>query len=341
MSFDFLSYWAIGIYYISIIMYVCLDGFGIGLGCLHIFGRNNDEKRLFLNAVGPVWDGNAVWIVITTGILLAAFTKVFTSLLSGFYLPMMGLVFGFMIRSAAIEFRSKRTGPLWRWSWDTIFWLASLGMALDFGCILGHTIQGIPIGPSGLIEPHSFPFFSLYPLFVAFFTLFLFSTHGGMYLLNKVEGDLKEYIRNIIVSIYPLLIVSWVVVTWITFDRHFHMVEIFQIYPLLTALIFLSIGSLIFVPVLLRNKKDTAAFFCSCILLISFVSIYAVGMYPVFAYSSTDMQYSLTLFNSANSYLSLLVIFIVSLCGLPLSFFYFSYIYKVFRGSVSLTPTSY
>lgn len=123
MSIEFLTYWSATIFYIGVILYVCLDGFGLGLGCLHIFGRNDKERRLFLNAVGPVWDGNAVWIIITTGVLLAAFTKVFTSLLSGFYLPMMVLIFGFMVRSAAIEFRSKRESILWRNCWTMCFGL--------------------------------------------------------------------------------------------------------------------------------------------------------------------------------------------------------------------------
>jgi len=246
-----------------------------------------------------------------------------------------------MIRSAAIEFRSKNDSKVWRHTWDFVFWIASLLLALDFGIILGHTIQGVPIDATGVIAPHSFRFFSIYPLIVGFFSLFLFSVHGGMYALNKTEGALAKYVKRIVLALYPLLIISWIILTIATFTQHIHMLDIFTMYPAMFSLIFVATATLLGLPYLVLKKRFTAAFFVSCLLIFSFVTIYASGMYPYFAVSSLDKAFSLSIFNCANSYLSLFVVFVVSVCGIPLSFFYFSYVYKVFRGVVKINQTSY
>ncbi len=341
MSYDFLAYWAFIIYILSVIMYVCLDGFGLGLGCLHIFARTDRERRVFLNAVGPVWDGNAVWIVIVTGILLAAFSKVFTSLLSGFYLPMMGLIFGFMVRSAAIEFRSKRDGKLWRNIWDYVFFLTSVGMALDFGMILGHTIQGVPIEKNGMLDPHAYPFFTAYPVAVGVMTTLLFALHGATYVMNKVESETLDHMRKRALFLYPFFVCAWIITTGMTLFVQKHMLSVFETYPVFLLFALLFIGAIILLPLSLYQRKPSAAFFSSATLLTSLVLLYAVGMQGVFAHSSLNPLFSLTIENSANSYLSLFVVFVVSVCGLPLSFFYFSYIYKVFKGKVTIDTSSY
>ena len=127
--------------------YAILDGFDLGVGILHPLVRDEHEKRLVLNSIGPLWDGNEVWLVTFGGALFAAFPEVYATLLSGFYLPVMVILFSLIGRAISIEFRSKAHSPRWRAYWDFSFFLSSLVVTFVFGLALGNVVQGIPIGP--------------------------------------------------------------------------------------------------------------------------------------------------------------------------------------------------
>src|SRR6476620_9908964 len=141
------------LFVIIIAGYLILDGFDMGVGILHLFAAKSDaERRVSLNSIGPVWDGNEVWLVLGGGVLFAAFPFAYASLFSGFYLALMLLLLVMILRTVAIEFRSKRPGPGWRRSWDVIFWITSLGMALLFGVAFGNIISGVPLDANGNIQ---------------------------------------------------------------------------------------------------------------------------------------------------------------------------------------------
>src|SRR5271167_4276320 len=130
---------------IAIVAYATLDGFDLGVGCLHLFAKGDQERRLMINAIGPVWDGNSTWIVIGGGVLFAAFPKAFSTLAPNLYTPFMMMLFGFMLRAASIEFRSKKHQSWWTSLWDGGFFLASLVLAFIVGLFLGNLIQGLPL----------------------------------------------------------------------------------------------------------------------------------------------------------------------------------------------------
>src|SRR3989344_4235601 len=129
----------------SVLAYTVLDGFDLGVGALHLFARGDTQRRTFLNAIGPVWDGNEVWIVIVMGGMFAGFPNVYATIFSGFYTLLMFLIAGLMFRAAAIEFRSKQESPGWRSLWDIVFSFASILVAFVRGLMMGNMIVGVPL----------------------------------------------------------------------------------------------------------------------------------------------------------------------------------------------------
>lgn len=342
MSISILQHIALLIFLFSAIAYATLDGFDLGVGCLHLFARKDEERRVFLNAIGPVWDGNSVWIVISTGILLAGFPKVFASLLSGLYIPMMLLVFGFMFRSASMEFRSKKESFLWRSTWDVLFFLASLLISIDLGLILGNLIQGMPLNHTGIILWDQLCFMNPYAFLIACFILIFFTLHGCLYLLIKTEGTIQKHLLKLS---YPLVITFlglWLFTTLATYKYFpFMMGRIFK-HPVLIIFVIISLFGILFIPYQLYKERFGWAFIGSCVAILSLMLLYAIGTYPDLIISSKDPENSsLSIFNSSSSPITLWVIFFVALAGAPLSIFYVSYVYKIFKGKVKLDSTSY
>lgn len=328
------------LFVVSMIAYAALDGFDLGVGCLHLFARTDHERRIFLNSIGPVWDGNSVWIVICVGVLFAGFPKAFTSLFSGLYLPMMGLLFGFMFRAVAMEFRSKRKGKAWRRTWDFLFFLSSLALTLNLGFIIGNLIEGVPLDDKGHVIKEQLHFFSVYTFSVALLNLFLFSMHGAIYLTMKTEGELQERIQRWVTPLIFGFTLSWSTTTFFTAIHCPHMLAPFLKYPFLFGVVLLAIGSIFSIPFAESRRYYGLAFIASCGSIATLVTLTGIGLYPFVIRSSVlTEEHSLTLFNSSTSHATLLAISIVALIGVPLTFFYLSYLYRVFRGKVHIDET--
>ncbi len=137
-----------GVIGVAALFYVVLDGFDLGVGALHLLARNDTQRRVFLNAIGPVWDGNEVWIVIVMGGLFAGFPNAYATIFSGFYTLLMFLIAGLIFRAAAIEFRSKRESSIWRNLWDVVFAFSSILVAFILGVLIGNMVEGIPLNAS-------------------------------------------------------------------------------------------------------------------------------------------------------------------------------------------------
>ncbi|HEY4831972.1 MAG TPA: cytochrome d ubiquinol oxidase subunit II, partial [Waddliaceae bacterium] len=176
--------------------FAILDGFDLGVGIFHLFSKKDEERRLMLNSIGPVWDGNEVWLVTAGGALFAGFPHVYATLCSAFYFPFILLLTGIIFRAVAIEFRSKQPMAWWRWTWDVLFSFASLVISLGLGIVMGNLIAGIPIDQhkeffgdfTSLLHPYAF--------LVGMLTVALFAMHGIIYLLMKTEKELHEKMRS-------------------------------------------------------------------------------------------------------------------------------------------------
>src|SRR6185436_6301206 len=181
-----------GLFVAIVAGYLILDGFDIGVGIAHLFVAHNDEeRRMVLNSIGPVWDGNEVWIVLAGGVLFAAFPLVYASLFSGFYLAFMLVLLVMILRTVAIEFRSKHESSKWRTAWDTVFSAASIGLGLLFGIAFGNVLSGVPLNQNGDIHASLMDLVSPYTLLIGVTAVAMFATHGAIFLSLKTEGELQ------------------------------------------------------------------------------------------------------------------------------------------------------
>ena len=329
------------VFMFAIVAYTVLDGFDLGVGCLHLFSKGDQERRLMINSIGPVWDGNATWIVIGGGVLFAAFPKAFSILTPNLYTPFMLLLFGVMLRAASIEFRSKGHQKWWTKLWDGGFFFASFVLALIVGLFLGNLIQGLPLDEKGVLVGGAIDLFAPYPLLIAILGIACFMMHGSLYLLMKTEGEFHQKVRGWAHRCILFFIITWFAGTLATFLTQPRMVEPFYHYPEIGIFPLLSLTSIFMIFRMIRLKRDGMAFLFSCLSILFLLLLYVIGTFPYIAYSTLDPQYSLTFMNSSVSELSLWILVGVTLTGAPLSFFYFPYIYKVFKGKVVLDTHSY
>jgi cytochrome d ubiquinol oxidase subunit II len=208
MSFDLNSVWFM-LVGLLLTGYAILDGFDLGVGALHLFTSKDEDRRIFLNAIGPVWDGNEVWLVTGGGALFAAFPHVYATVFSGFYLALMLLLMMLIFRAVAIEFRSKQPMAWWRRAWDVSFSIASVVSSLLLGVALGNIAWGVPLRPDheyagtflGLLNPYS--------LMVGLTTVALFTMHGAIYLVMKTQGELHDKVRGWINNAIILFVICW------------------------------------------------------------------------------------------------------------------------------------
>lgn len=330
------------VFLFAIVAYAVLDGFDLGVGCLHLFARGDLNRRIMINAIGPVWDGNSTWIVIGGGVLFAAFPKAFSTLAPNLYTPFMMMLFGFMLRAASIEFRSKRESQRWRKLWDSGFFLASLILTLMVGAILGNLIQGVALNDQGVMEGGFLALLTPYPLLIAILGISCFMMHGALYLLMKTQGAFHNAVRSWAHKSVGAFFILWVITTVVTVIIHPHMIEPFFNYPILIMVPLLSFGAIIGIVQAIKNRWDGLAFTFSCMTILLLLLLFVIGTFPNIAYSTIDPdQNSLTFMNSSVSEFALWILAGVALTGVPLSFFYFPYIYKVFKGKITIDSMSY
>ena len=335
------SVWFV-LYVVIIGGYVILDGFDLGVGVLSpVLARTDTEKRLVLNSIGPVWDGNEVWLVLGGGALFAAFPLVYASLFSGFYLAMMLVLLVLILRTVAIEFRSKRESPRWRALWDWFFFGSSLGITLLLGVALGNVIRGVPLDSQGNMSVSLIDLLNPYSLAVGLAGVAMLSMHGAFFLTQKVEGDLldrtKALIPRLVAAFFALttVVIAWTL--WLDrpiddnyFDRRWIVV-----FPLVALLA--TVAGWRF----MLRQMYLSAFMCSAATIALLLASVAAGLYPVMLPSSTNPSYDLTVYNAASQDMTLRVMLVIAVIGMPFVLLYTAGVYYFFRGKVRLDDESY
>ena len=322
--------------------YVIMDGFDLGVGILHPFAAKTDrERRIMLNSIGPVWDGNEVWLVLGGGVLFAAFPLVYASLFSGLYTAMMLILLVLILRTVAIEFRSKRPSPRWRTTWDWVFFGASFGIALLLGVAIGNIIIGLPLDAQGNIFLALTDLLSPYALLVGVTTVFMLATHGAIYLSMKADGELLARIERWVPRLMAIFFVLNTVLVGATVFLHAHVSDSYLAQPLLVILPALGLLSVIVAWWMVRRHRYFIAFLFSSAMIAGLMLSIAVGMYPNLLVSSIDPQYNLTIFNAASAPNTLTVMLVFAVVGMPFVLLYTAGVYYVFRGRVQLGPESY
>lgn len=337
--FQFIWYLIIGV---SVVLYTVLDGFDLGVGCLHPFAKGDHQRRLMLNAIGPVWDGNEVWLIIVFGGMFVGFPPVYASICSAFYSLIMILIAGLMIRAVSIEFRSKHASPTWRTFWDGMFSIGSYVIAFTIGVVLGNLIVGIPIDPEGEFLGSFFGFFTPYTILVGLMGTAVFMMHGAIYMLMKTEGEMHERVRKWVNPSIMVFIALYLVTTFMTLVYKAHMIDLMKRIPYLFGVGVLTLLAIMCVPYFVHRKKDGTAFIFSSLSITFLIGLFGLGTYPYMVRSSINNGIdSLTLFNSAASIETMRVVLLVALIGVPLVLAYGYWIYKIFRGKVKIDEASY
>lgn len=330
------------IFVILLIGYAILDGFDLGVGMLHLFAKKDQERRILLNAIGPVWDGNEVWLVTAGGALFAGFPDIYATMLSAFYMPVMILLSGLIFRAVAIEFRSKQPMEWWRWTWDMIFFIGSFLISFMLGIILGNLIHGIPLNAYKEFTGNLETIFHPYAFLTGLLTVSLFAMHGSIYILMKTEGDFHDRMRSRANPCIILFIIMYAVTTMATLIYMPHMVRAFHDRPLFFIIAIMNILFVANIPREIYHGRDVRAFISSCLNIICLLALYAIGTYPHVIRATQDPDHlSLTIYNSASSSLTLEILFLIALIGIPLVIAYTFVVYYIFRGKVKIDPHSY
>lgn len=321
--------------------YAILDGFDLGVGGLHLLAKDDKERRLFLNSIGPVWDGNEVWLVTGGGALFAAFPEVYATVFSGFYLAFMLLLLALIFRATAIEFRSKRESPIWRAIWDISFSVASLLAALLMGVALGNIIWGIDLNETNEFYGGLLDLLHPYPLLTGITTVALFLMHGSIYLVLKTEGETQARIRGWVKYTMIGFFVTYGITTMATLIYAPHMVVRFKENPVLFLLPLAVLLIVANVPREIDRGREFRAFLSSCTAIAGLLALFAVGVFPNLVRSVPELSNSLNIYNAASSQKTLSIMLVIALMGVPLVLAYTASIYYIFRGKVKLDSMSY
>lgn len=321
--------------------YAILDGFDLGVGILHLAARNEKERRLMMNSIGPLWDGNEVWLVTFGGAMFAAFPNAYASVFSGFYVAFMLLLFALIFRAVSIEFRSKRDSQAWKRFWDFSFFGASLLATFLFGVAVGNALAGLPIDAHGVFAGSFLDLLRPYPILLGLLTVAFAMMHGAIYLYLKTEGELQQLVHRWMWRGFGFTLICYILATIFTLAlipgaaRNFHGNGWAWAVVVITVLAFANIPRAIFLG------RPLAAFLSSAVTILALVAVFSLTLYPNLVISSLSPAYSLNIFNAASSPKTLKIMAIIALIGMPFVLGYTSAIYWAFRGKVKITEHSY
>ncbi len=321
--------------------YAILDGFDLGAGAWHLFFKEEESRRIALNAVGPVWDGNEVWLVIGGGALFAGFPEAYASLFSAMYIPFM-LFLGFLIfRAVSIEFRGKEPMKWWKNLWDVSYSISSAALALLLGVVLGNVLRGISLGEDFEFAGHWLEFLNPYALMVGLTTLAMFMVHGAIFLAMKTEGRLFKKVERLLWRAIFFLVATFVVVTILSIAFFPHLTDKFIDNPVLFVVPLLAFLSIANVPRLASKKKYLQSFLFSALSISFLLILVAIELFPIVILSTIDQAYNLTVYNAASSDKALGIMLTIVAIGGPLVIVYTVFVYRTFWGKVKLDETSY
>jgi cytochrome d ubiquinol oxidase subunit II len=327
-------FFLVGVLFIG---YAILDGFDLGVGFWHLRAKGDDERREMLNAVGPVWDGNEVWLLTAGGALFGAFPAVYATVFSGFYLALMLVLLVLMARAISFEFRSQVASPGWRKAWDVVFSISSTVAIVLFGVALGNILRGIPLDAGGNYTGTFFGLLNPFALMTGVLSLAMLAFHGALYMVMKGSGDLEERARGWAGPAGIAYLVLFLIAGVVTAATQGHLLDNYRAYPLLwtipVAVLSLIAGALF----LHRNGESGRAFLCSSLSIAAIWAQVGAGLFPKMVPALNNPELSLTLSNAASGALTLKAMLIIALLGMPVVLGYTIWVYWAFKGKVDLS----
>ncbi len=315
-------------------VYFMLDGFVLGLGFTSRFiAKNDTEKRILINSVGPVWDGNEVWLITAGGATFAAFPTTYALMFSYLYTALLLLLFSLIVRGVSFEFRGKIDSSTWKQSWDNAITVSSFLPALLFGVAFGNIFKGLPMDASGyhgglisLLNP--------YGILTGLLFVFLFAVHGALYSTVKTTGDLSDRAFALARMLWiPLLLIAVVFLGYTAYATKLY--DNYMKAPVLFIIPVVAVLALVAVQAFMFYKKPLKAFTASCITIVFVVLTGVAGLFPNLIPSSLDPAYSLTIFNSSSSQYTLRIMTVVAFIFVPTVIAYKIWVYRIFRAPVT------
>ena len=312
-------------------VYAILDGFDLGVGILSLFARSKAERGLHVAAIGPVWDGNEVWLLASGNVLFGAFPVAFATVFGGFYLPLVFVLLALIARAVSIEFRLLHASSRWLRTFDLGFGLGSLVPALLFGVAVGNVLRGVPVGPGFAWQGSFVGLLNPYALLVGLVACAFFVMHGALYLRGKVEGALADRMRRIALAAHAVFVALYAAATVMT-TRVSPGLFAKAGSPLFLTLCALLAAALAAIPLATAVGKVKLAFAASSATIALAVLLAALSAHPVLVPSTLGAGLSLTIYNAASTPGTLRAMLAIACAGVPLIAGYTFAIYRVFRG---------
>jgi len=311
------------------------DGFDLGIGSLYpVLAKSEADKRTMINAVGPLWDGNEVWLLTAGGVTFAAFPLVYATMFSSLYTALMLILFALILRGVSFEFRSKEKDPRWSKFWDACIVVGSFLPALLFGVAFANIFKGIPFDGEGVYQGTLFTLLNPYGLLGGLLFLALFLVHGALWLAVKTEGDLQQRAVAMAAKLWPALLV--VAVVFLIATAFFtSLYDNYIAHPTLFAVILLTVAGLVGIKLLLARGSHFLAWCASAVTIIGATFFGVIGLYPNLFPSSIDPAFNLTAQNASSSPLTLAIMLGVVVVFIPIVIVYQVWAYTLFKGKVT------
>lgn len=340
LGIDYSTWWFL-VFGAVITGYAILDGFDLGAGALHLFLKKEESRRIALNAIGPVWDGNEVWLVIGGGALFAGFPVAYAAVFSAFYVPFMIFIVGLIYRAVAIEFRSKEPGKIWRASWDFIYFFACTTVTLSLGLMLGNVALGIPLDTNYEFAGNWLDFFNPFSILVSITTLALFMMHGAIFLTMKTENRLFAKLTLLAKNFTIFFVIAFVLTTLYTLLYIPHLSDQIRSNPQFFILPIIMVLAVANIPRQLTRGRYRWAFVSSAVTIATLLATVAVEVYPYLVFAPNDPANSITVTNAASSEKTMGILLTIALIGTPMVGLYTAFVFWTFKGKVKLDDMSY
>ncbi len=316
-------------------VYFMLDGFDLGLGALNPFiSRSEKDRRIIYNSMGPFWDGNEVWLITAGGVTFAAFPTAYAVMFSSLYTPLLLILFGLILRGVAFEFRSKVDNPGWRLLWDICHFFGSFGPALLLGVAFANIFKGVPIDGEGVLQGSLLSLLNPYGILGGLLFVLLFLVHGALWLAVKAPGDLEARAGRAASGLWWFLLLVAVLFLGGTWSE----TKLFNNYlarPFLLVVPLALVLALLVTKGFIVVRKWVAAWLCSAGTIVLATLFGVIGLYPNLLPSSLDPKFSMTVYNSASSPLTLKIMLAVALVFVPIVMIYQAWAYFKFGDKVT------
>jgi cytochrome d ubiquinol oxidase subunit II len=321
--------------------YAILDGFDLGVGILHPLARSDRDRRIFVNAIGPLWDGNEVWLVTFGGALFAMFPEAYATVFSAFYPAFMALLGALIFRAVSLEFRGKVHHAGWRRAWDAGFFFSSLVATLVFGVGVGNAIHGLPLDERGVFTGGFSDLLHPYALGVGLLAVALFAMHGSMFLYLKTEGKLQDVLRPWLWHTWGVFLILYMLVTMYTLVAIPRATANFEHLPAAAVVVVINVVAIANIPRAIFNRSFGQAFLSSTVTIVCMVFLFGMALFPNLVTASNDPALSLTMRNASSSETTLGIGLVIAALGMPCVLTYTGVIYWTFRGKVELDEHAY